>query len=604
MKHFLAILFLLGVFLPSKAQVSWEKTYQFTEAAAVEELPDHSFIGCGDSIAIGVIFHVDSMGNQISSFTPVVRGETMRIRDLSIDPVGGGLAVTGYSADPSGSDTTVTYLLLNNLMQNTDSLFMSGGGVFQGVSAHTILRTSTNDFILGITAPQGAGSAYSRAEKINYPASHSWTAGGVSHQTQNGIALDSFDNLLMTGYNASTGSGSQLKLFDQNGNIRHNYSVTDTVYNGSLVFESSTAPAPNGNYMYGITLSPYVLSYSIGYLAQLDTAFNLVWLKYLNWGFNTAIAAITPTHDGGLVVLMNTTNGIALFKTDINGDSLWTQFHYRIAGVSGLRIEECADHGFIIVGQRNDGVNYNGYLMKTDSLGRVMPDARITAIGGPAFCEGDQVIITALPGYFYLWSTGETTMSISVDTTGYYWVKVTDSTGLQAQSDTLYLMMLTPVQPVISFQNDTLTSTVAAFYQWYLDGTLINNATTYFYVPPVNGYYQVFITDMNGCTSMSDSFLVTTAGVYENNRPGFNAQLSPNPAGKRSVLALQSLLNGNLVVTLFNSGSQKVATLYSTTRNTSNNLQIPVETSVLIPGIYFIRVLNEDVERVLKLVVN
>jgi gliding motility-associated-like protein len=51
-----------------------------------------------------------------------------------------------------------------------------------------------------------------------------------------------------------------------------------------------------------------------------------------------------------------------------------------------------------------------------------MPD-----LGGPySVCFGDSVALTAfLPGAYYLWSTGESTASISVSQTGNYWVSVT-----------------------------------------------------------------------------------------------------------------------------------------------------------------------------------
>ena len=48
----------------------------------------------------------------------------------------------------------------------------------------------------------------------------------------------------------------------------------------------------------------------------------------------------------------------------------------------------------------------------------------ITSSGSSVFCQGDSVILTSSPGSFYLWNTGETTQSISVNSSGNYTVEV------------------------------------------------------------------------------------------------------------------------------------------------------------------------------------
>ena len=598
------VLALLLFFTQSQAQNTFERLYYFSQASAVEELPDHSFIGCGDSIAIGVVFRVDSLGNQLGSFTPTVRGETMRIFDLKADRLNGGIAVAGYSADASNGDSTITYLLLDNQMQNIDSVFIPGEGVFAGGHSHTLLRTPSNDFFLGITDNQGAGSATSRAEKINYPSTRSWRADIGSHQSNNAIAIDSSGNLMMSSYNASAGSGASIKLFDSGGVLTHSFGITDTIMGGALVFNTVIAPAPNGNYMMGATLNPFATSYSMIYLCQLDSAFNLVWEKYIDWGFGTEIVAITPTSDGGIATLMNTSNGVTLYKTDINGDSAWIQFHNQIPDVNALRFQECADHGFIVAGEQGFTSNPHGYLLKTDSMGRVAPNADLTVMGNNPLCEGDAAVIATTPGNFYQWSTGDTTSSITVFSSGAYWVTVTDSQGLQTQSDTLYLIMLTPIQPSVTYANDTLSSSLASAYSWFVNDTAIIGAMDQFYVPVVNGYYQVYVTDLQGCQALSDSFLVTTVGIHENASAQLDATLSPNPTAGQSVLTMHKLRSGMLEISIVNSSSQKVMTLLQNSRNSSKDLQVAIDTSVFTPGVYYLRIRNEGEERVLKLIVN
>jgi hypothetical protein len=67
----------------------------------------------------------------------------------------------------------------------------------------------------------------------------------------------------------------------------------------------------------------------------------------------------------------------------------------------------------------------NHYLMVIEN-NCVSPLATITTNGPAVLCPGQSLILNAPAGYNYLWSTGETTQSVSVSNTGLYNVKVID----------------------------------------------------------------------------------------------------------------------------------------------------------------------------------
>ncbi|HLP72987.1 MAG TPA: hypothetical protein VK155_08810, partial [Bacteroidales bacterium] len=70
----------------------------------------------------------------------------------------------------------------------------------------------------------------------------------------------------------------------------------------------------------------------------------------------------------------------------------------------------------------------------TDVTVNTLPIATITPAGPTTFCQGGSVTLTSSAGISYLWSTGETSQSITVTVTGSYSVSVTDVNGCSAAS--------------------------------------------------------------------------------------------------------------------------------------------------------------------------
>lgn len=79
--------------------------------------------------------------------------------------------------------------------------------------------------------------------------------------------------------------------------------------------------------------------------------------------------------------------------------------------------------------------------------------AEINNSGGNTLCPNDSIILDAGSHPSYLWSTGDTTQSIVVDTAGSFWVQVSNTFGMETQSDTLEIEMAIPLQFDIITQN-------------------------------------------------------------------------------------------------------------------------------------------------------
>ena len=139
-----------------------------------------------------------------------------------------------------------------------------------------------------------------------------------------------------------------------------------------------------------------------------------------------------------------------------------------------------------------------------------LPTPAITAGGPVFFCDGDSVELTVNPnGTPTLWSTGEITQSITVDTTGQYEVLITDENGCLGGD---VILVYTWLLPELTISNDTSISLGenvplwvegANFYDWtpgtYLDDPTSDMPTSI--DPKENIAYTVTGTDLNGCFS-------------------------------------------------------------------------------------------------------
>lgn len=141
------------------------------------------------------------------------------------------------------------------------------------------------------------------------------------------------------------------------------------------------------------------------------------------------------------------------------------------------------------------------------------PTPTISTDGPTTFCENDSVVLTCSQAQTYLWSTGETTPSITVFGSGNYSVSVTDVCN-PIDPDTNIVVSVNP-SPVAAFEApitfDCLPATIAfinnsagvaaSLWDFGDGGNSIENNPVYVYNFP--GLYDISLTvfDANGCTN-------------------------------------------------------------------------------------------------------
>jgi hypothetical protein len=138
--------------------------------------------------------------------------------------------------------------------------------------------------------------------------------------------------------------------------------------------------------------------------------------------------------------------------------------------------------------------------------------ANITPSGALTFCQGGSVILTASAGASYLWTTGETTQSITVSTSGSYSVTVYDANGCSATAapttvtvNPLPVANITPSGALTFCQGGSaiLTASEGASYLW------TTGETTQSITVSTSGSYSVTVNDANGCSATAAPTTVT-----------------------------------------------------------------------------------------------
>lgn len=137
----------------------------------------------------------------------------------------------------------------------------------------------------------------------------------------------------------------------------------------------------------------------------------------------------------------------------------------------------------------------------------------ITAGGPTTFCDGGSVNLTSSQGSGNVWSSSETTQTISATVDGNYTVTFTNANGCSATSAPFTVTVNPlPAAPTITASGSTtfceggsvdLTSSETAGNVWS------STETTQTITTSVNGTYTVTYTDANGCSSTSSPTTVT-----------------------------------------------------------------------------------------------
>jgi hypothetical protein len=149
-----------------------------------------------------------------------------------------------------------------------------------------------------------------------------------------------------------------------------------------------------------------------------------------------------------------------------------------------------------------------------------VPDPVIT--GPDLVCSGDSAILMTNDFDAYLWSTGDTTNSITASEFGTYSLTVTDLAGCTGNTE-VFLSIPEPPQPTIIGSNTFCDGDSTLLSADQFDGWLWSTgAITQSIVVYSSGTFTVTVTDESGCTGSTDHQVQVNDPVV----PLINGQLS------------------------------------------------------------------------------
>lgn len=160
---------------------------------------------------------------------------------------------------------------------------------------------------------------------------------------------------------------------------------------------------------------------------------------------------------------------------------------------------------------------------------QVFPNPVVNLGPDSTFCFGSTILLDAsIPYGNYFWSNQEMTPTISVDTSGTYWVRVTSPAGCLA-SDTIVVITV-PAPELVSILltnygsacgTDSFKLSIplvnGATYRWFMNGSMTADSadTLSAFMATQTGTYSVQVTNATGCSTMMPDTAISISNLRQ-----------------------------------------------------------------------------------------
>ncbi len=420
---------------------------------------------------------------------------------------------------------------------NFDSTFGVNGVAsihFDNINTLLAMKLQSDGKILcaGIQAPSTAGSqqmAYIARVNADGSPDSTFNNTGSFSQSFDGISSGEFLNIdilpdgriLATGNCRANINGGQYAYaamrFMPDGSL-------DTTFNGNGLFLLQSVVFPTGNiHGYLLPNGKTILATALIGNQQTLQVIQIDSSGFLDTSFGTNGVYNDPTlfdfSTGRFTVLDHNLNLLAIMA--YSGGSFY---------ITRITPAGVIDNAFGV----NGSVSFSASLAFSAKHLSILQNGQIAVLGNSSFSLGDGILLLNSDGSI---DSTFATNGILYTSTPAFNLGITSMLELPNNklmlgfaTSTTNAMKFTPQSnvPHISQNVGSLSSTGAGTFQWYLNNVAINGATQSTYTFNQNGSYAVLITDIDGCSYMSDPFVVTNTGLLQLKANSVN--IFPNPA--------------------------------------------------------------------------
>lgn len=221
---------------------------------------------------------------------------------------------------------------------------------------------------------------------------------------------------------------------------------------------------------------------------------------------------------------------------------------------------------------------------------------RITSIAERNLCEGATLTLNVTPhsSFTYQWMrngapVGTNTDSLVVSQGGAYTV-ITDINGDCIDTTTAVTVNVRALpEPVITNNNNVLSTGTFNTYQWQKGGVDIPGANNNSYTVSEDGTYTVSVTNEYGCTGVSDPITLSGVGLSDIVSV-YGLSLFPNPVSHELYLQSKQAIK-NTGIKIINVLGQEV--LAQQWMQVAANQSLKIDVSALQTGIYYLNITVE-----------
>jgi large repetitive protein len=428
--------------------------------------------------------------NSATSFTNATSGGTWSTSNPLIATVSSSGNVTGVSA----GSATITYAINStNGCQNAATKVVN----VNAVPATALTASGATTFCQGsnVSLTASTGSTYL------------WSTGATTSSIT--ASTSGTYNVTVTNANGCS-SVSTNQLITVNANPTASISTngsTNLCTGGSIVLMAT----PSLSYLWntGATTSSITATTAGSYSVTVTNANGCSATSTATSVVVNASPSATVTASGPTTICSG--SNVVLSATSVAGNTYqWSNNGVLISGATSASYTATTSGTYAVTVTNASGCSATSTTTPVSVV--LATAATITPSGSTSLCSGSSVVLAANAGSSYLWSTGATTQSITVNTAANYSVTVTNALGCSATSTVLPVVVnaaptatITAGGPTTFCQggNVVLTASSGASYVWS------NGATTASITASTPGSYSVLITNASGCAATAAATAVT-----------------------------------------------------------------------------------------------